>query len=179
MIAEARRRWAALGEPSDVRNIQVQYVGDTNSYVTISPARTGRFAFQGGTLQFDGPTGSLLREESPGSAILRATGFLMEIHLMPFEHRLLRWLFFLGGLMGCVCIATGLLFFVGKRKRRHASQGVRGARLIDALAVTTVSGIVVATLMMLVVHWLLPDDLAVIDRRAGRCGRSGSRGSSH
>ncbi len=165
MIAEAQRRWAALGQPAEVRQIQVIYLGDTNSYASISPARIGRFAFGDGTLHFDGATGRLLPENSSAGAIMRATRFLMDIHLMPFEHWLLRWLFFLGGLAGCVCIATGLLFFVGKRKRRHAAQGVRGARLVDALAVTSVTGMVFATLTMLVVHWLLPDDLALINRR--------------
>lgn len=158
MVAEAQRRWAAMDQPSEVRSISVSYIGDAASYVSIYPQRQGRFAFEDGALYFEGSSGRLIPHQSRDSVILRATGFLIDIHLMPFEHRLLRWLFFIGGLAGCVCIATGLLFFVGKRKRRHAIEGVRGARVVDALAVTTVTGILVATLTALVVNRLLPDD---------------------
>ena len=41
----------------------------------------------------------------------------------------------LGGLAGCVCIATGFVFFVEKRKRAARAAGVSGARWVDALAV--------------------------------------------
>ena len=66
-----------------------------------------------------------------------------------------------------MCIATGFIFFVEKRKRQHATQALRGARWVDALAVTTVTGMLVATLAMLVANRVLPADLA----RARRLGR--------
>jgi hypothetical protein len=56
----------------------------------------------------------------------------------------------LGGLLGCVCIATGFVFFVEKRKRTHAKAGGQGSRVVDALAVTTVTGMVIAAIGMLV-----------------------------
>ena len=68
-------------------------------------------------------------------------------------------MYVLGGLLGAVCIATGFLFFVEKRKRQHARQGQQGARVVDALAVTTVTGMVLAALGILVANRLLPEDL--------------------
>jgi hypothetical protein len=65
----------------------------------------------------------------------------------------------LGGLSGCACIATGFIFFVEKRKRQHAKQGTSGARWVDAFAVATVTGMLVATLGMLIGNRLLPDNL--------------------
>jgi hypothetical protein len=65
----------------------------------------------------------------------------------------------LGGLAGAVCIATGFVFFVEKRKRQHAQQGSQGARIVDALAVTTVTGMVLAALGILVANRLLPETL--------------------
>ena len=85
--------------------------------------------------------------------------FLTGLHLQHFEHWLLRWFYVLGGLSGCVCIATGFIFFVEKRKKQHARDGVSGARWVDALAVATVTGIVVATAAMLVANRVLPVDL--------------------
>ncbi|MCU0956499.1 MAG: PepSY domain-containing protein, partial [Hydrogenophaga sp.] len=66
----------------------------------------------------------------------------------------------LGGLLGCVCIATGFIFFVEKRKQQHAKTGSQGSRVVDALAVTTVTGMVIAAIGMLVTNRLLPPDLA-------------------
>jgi hypothetical protein len=71
----------------------------------------------------------------------------------------LRWFYFMGGMAGCVCIATGFIFFVEKRKRQYAARGESGARWVDALAVTAITGMVVATVAMLVANRLLPFDL--------------------
>jgi hypothetical protein len=65
-----------------------------------------------------------------------------------------------GGLAGCACIVTGFLFFVEKRKRQHARAGTGGARWADAMAVATVTGMLVATLALLVANRLLPEALA-------------------
>ncbi|MCU0764118.1 MAG: PepSY domain-containing protein, partial [Hydrogenophaga sp.] len=66
----------------------------------------------------------------------------------------------LGGLLGCVCIATGFIFFVEKRKQQHAKTGSQGSRVVDAMAVTTVTAMVIAAIGMLVANRLLPADLA-------------------
>jgi len=52
------------------------------------------------------------------------------------------------------------VFFVEKRKRQHASLGLNGARWADALAVTTVTGMVIAATAILLANRLLPEDLA-------------------
>jgi uncharacterized iron-regulated membrane protein len=162
MVVEAQRRWAARGMPGDVGFLSVNHVGDLNSYVSIYRAGTDRVTLLGQPIHFAGPTGQVIREEPPATVIGSINDFLTGLHLQHFEHWLLRWLYVLGGLSGCVCIATGLIFFVGKRKLKHADQGISGARWVDALAVTTVTGMLVATLSMLISNRLLPADL--IDR---------------
>jgi hypothetical protein len=72
---------------------------------------------------------------------------------------LLRWLYVFGGLAGCVCIATGFIFFVEKRKRQHAKVTSQGSRVVDALAVTTVTGMLIAAAGILIANRLLPDTL--------------------
>src|SRR5690606_33610925 len=103
---------------------------------------------------------ALLREDPPPGAVGRTAEFLTGLHLQHFRHWLLRWLYVFGGLAGAACIATGFLFFVEKRKRQHAARGVQGARVVDALAVAAVTGMVLATLGILVANRLLPEDLA-------------------
>jgi uncharacterized iron-regulated membrane protein len=159
MVAEAKRRWAARDMPGEVGLLEVQNVGDANSYVSIYRGGSDRVTLVGQAVHFAGATGQVLHEEPPPNPIKSTQQFLTGLHLQQFEHWLLRWLYVFGGLSGAVCIATGLIFFVNKRRRKHAAQGVRGARLVDAVAVTTVTGTLIATLSMLVINRLLPDTL--------------------
>jgi len=159
MVAEAKRRWAAKDMAGDVGFLSVQHVGDANSYVSVYRAGTDRIALTGEGIHFKASTGEVLREDPPLTPVASVNTFLTGLHLQHFRHWLLRWLYVLGGLSGCACIATGFVFFVEKRKRQHAKQERGGARWVDAFAVTTVPGMLVATLAMLIGNRLLPDDL--------------------
>lgn len=159
MVAEAQRRWHANGKAGDVGFLVLQHVGDANGYVSVYRAGTDRIALVGDGIHFKASTGALIREDPAPTAVGRVSEFLTGLHLQHFRHWLLRWLYVLGGLAGAVCIATGFVFFVEKRKRQHAQQGRQGARVVDALAVTTVTGMVLATLGILVANRLLPEDL--------------------
>jgi uncharacterized iron-regulated membrane protein len=160
MVTEAKRRWAARGMAGEVGFLTVQHVGDANSYVSIFRAGSDRVSLVGQGVHFEGPTGRVIREDPPPAAASSINEFLTGLHLQHFRHWLLRWLYVLGGLAGCACIATGFIFFVEKRKRQHAEHGIGGARWVDALAVTTVTGMVIAALAILVANRLLPAELA-------------------
>lgn len=159
MVAEAQRRWAAKGMAGDVGFLAVQHVNDANGYVSVYRAGTDRISLVGEGIHFKASTGEVLREDPPRTAVDSINTFLTGLHLQHFRHWVLRWLYVLGGLMGCVCIATGFVFFVEKRKKQHARQGTQGSRVVDALAVTTVTGMLVATLGILIANRLLPETL--------------------
>jgi uncharacterized iron-regulated membrane protein len=163
MVAEAKRRWAKRDMPGDVGFLAVTHVGDKNGYVTVYRAGSDRVTLVGQAIHFEATTGRVIYEEPPPSAVSAVAEFLTGLHLQHFKHWLLRWLYVFGGLSGCVCIATGLVFFVGKRKHRHAADGVGGARWMDALAVATVTGTVLATLGILIANRCLPVELAQRD----------------
>ena len=159
MVAEAQRRWEAAGKAGDVGFLVLMHVGDANGYVSVYRAGTDRIALVGDGIHFKASTGELIREDPAATPVAKAAEFLTGLHLQHFRHWLLRWLYVFGGLMGAVCIATGFVFFVEKRKRQHARVGSQGVRIVDALAVTTVTGMVLAALGILVANRLLPDDL--------------------
>ncbi len=159
MVANAKERWKERGMPGEVGYLTVNHVGDANSYVSVYRAGSDRVTLVGQAVHFSGPTGRLLYEEPAPSVVAGINDFLTGLHLQHFKHWLLRWLYVLGGLSGCACIATGLIFFVGKRRRRHATVGIAGARWVDALAVTTVTGMLTATLAILVANRLLSSGL--------------------
>jgi uncharacterized iron-regulated membrane protein len=158
MVAEAQRRWAARNMPGEVGLLTINHVGDKNSTVSIFRAGSDRVTLVGQGVHFEAPSGRVLREDPPPTAVTGINEFLTGLHLQHFRHWLLRWLYVLGGLLGCVCITTGFIFFVEKRKQQHAKAGVGGARIVDALAVTTVTGMVIATIAMLVLNRALPPD---------------------
>ena len=159
MVAQARQRWEDRGKAGDVGFLLLMHVGDANGYVSVYRAGTDRIALVGDGIHFKASSGELIREDPPATAVARMAEFLTGLHLQHFRHWLLRWLYVFGGLAGAVCIATGFIFFVEKRKRQHAQQGSQGARVVDALAVAAVTGMVLATLGILVANRLLPEDM--------------------
>ncbi len=159
MVVEAKRRWAARGMPGEVGFLQLIHVGDRDAYVSLFRAGSDRVTLVGQAIHFDATSGRVIHEEPAPSVVASINDFLTGLHLQHFEHWLLRWFYVLGGLAGAVCIATGFVFFVEKRKRQHAKAGVGGARWADAMAVATVLGMLVAALAMLVANRVLPDEL--------------------
>lgn len=161
MVAEAQRRWRERGEAGEVGYLELAHVGDANGTVSVYRAGTDRVALLGEGIHFNASTGKMIHEDPPATATGNLSEFLTGLHLQQFRHWLLRWLYVLGGLAGAVCIATGFVFFVEKRKRQrqHALRGSQGARVVDALAVASVTGMVLATLGILVANRLLPEDM--------------------
>lgn len=159
MVAEAQRRWASKGMAGEVGSLILTHVGDANGRVSIFRAGTDRIVSMSEGIHFKASTGEILREDPPQTAVAEVADFLVGLHLQHFRHWLLRWLYMLGGLMGTTCIATGLIFFVGKRKEQHARLGGQGSRVVDALAVTTITGMLIATMNLLNANRLLPETL--------------------
>jgi uncharacterized iron-regulated membrane protein len=159
MVEEARRRWAARGMAGEVGELEVTHYGDANGYVSISRAGTDRVTLTGQGIHFRASTGEVIHEDPPPTTTGGIADWLTGLHLQHFRHWMLRWFYVLGGLAGCVCIATGFIFFVEKRKRQHAKSGSSGVRWVDALAVTAVTGMLIAAATMLVANRLLPENL--------------------
>ena len=160
MVAEAKRRWALREMPGEVGLLRIEHLGDRNGYVSVFRAGSDQVALVGQGVHFEAATGRVIREDPPPSSVKSINEFLTGLHLQHFEHWLLRWFYVLGGLAGCVCIATGFVFFVEKRKKQHAKSGSGGSRVVDALAVTTVTGMLIAAASILVLNRVLPVDLA-------------------
>ena len=157
MVAEAKRIWAARDMPGEVGLLTIEHLNDANGYVSIYRAGSDRVALVGEGIHFKASTGELLREDPASDPIGAVNQFLTGLHLQHFEHWALRWLYVAGGLLGCMCIATGFVFFVEKRKQEHALRGLQGCRLVDAMAVTTVIGMLLAAVSMLAANRLLPE----------------------
>ena len=152
MVGQASREWGG-GSPQLLR---VFHPGDANAYVEVRRSFVDdRVTMPVDALYFDAGTGAVLSRHT-AQPVMNAHRFITGFHFIQFDHWLLRWLYFALGLTGCVLIATGFLFWLESRRKRHAQLGFRGVRLVEGLTIGSVSGIVAATFTFFVVNRLLP-----------------------
>jgi hypothetical protein len=152
MAVAAARLWPGEG----VRTVFIRHPGDAGAYVQVERPFDDHVARRNETAFFDAGTGRLLRHRTELPPVKAAQRVIMGFHLVHFRHWTLRWIYFGLGLVGCVLIATGYLFWLESRRRKHAQLGLTGVRVVDGLTVGSVTGIVIATLAFFVVNRLLP-----------------------
>lgn len=152
MVAEASRLWN--GDPP--RSLVIRNPGDAAAVVQVDRTNEDGVVAALDTVSFDGTTGMLLHQRVGSAPVLTAQRFIVGFHWIQFRHWTLRWLYFGLGLVGCVLIASGYLFWLESRRKKHQQLGLRGVRLVEGLAVGSVTGIVIATLSFFVVNRLLP-----------------------
>jgi hypothetical protein len=155
MTAEAKRLWGGAAASLVI----VWHPGDAAGYVEMRRSNDDVVSFPPGERFFDSSTGMRLSHREP-LPVASAQHFVAGLHLVHFRHWTLRWLYFALGLSGCVLIATGSLFWLERRRKRHAELGLAGLRISEGLTIGSVSGIVIATLSFFIVNRLLPSDIA-------------------
>ncbi|MHB1369958.1 MAG: PepSY-associated TM helix domain-containing protein [Pseudomonadaceae bacterium] len=165
MLRQAAQRWEQDGQPGAAYQLRVWHPGDRAAFVEIRRSFAREVSMNVDRLIFDGVTGALLQQHRT-PPVVGVQRFLTGLHFIQFEHWTLRWLYFAGGLGGCLLIGSGLLFWAGARRARHARQGRSGARLVEALTVAACVGLVIATLTFFVANRLLPVEIAAPARRA-------------
>jgi hypothetical protein len=124
--------------------------------VQIGRLDEGNVSFTYDVAYFDGPSGRLIDHRAGTPPVMSAVRFIGGLHLIQFRHWSLRWLYFGLGLAGCVLIATGYLFWLESRRKKHAQLGLSGVPIVEGLTIGSVTGIVIATLAFFGVNRLLP-----------------------
>lgn len=152
MTVEAERLWSGETPTS----IAVYHPGDAAAYVAIRRPYDARVTAVGDVAYFDAATGTLLHEWSAHRPVTTAQRFIAGLHLIQFRHWTLRWIYFALGLSGCVMIATGFLFWLESRRKKHAQFALPGVRIVEGLTIGSTVGIVFATLAFFVTNRLLP-----------------------
>jgi len=163
MLAQASAHWggAAAGR------ITVHHPNDANAVVAITRAEGPRLSYDQPSMQFNGATGALIATYGDvPQAAAETRGVLYGLHVGRFANPLLRALFFLSGLAGCVMVATGLLLWAVKERQKYAKvlrKGGRigfGLRLVDGLNLGAVAGLPAAMAAFFWANRLLPVGLA-------------------
>lgn len=156
LIATATERWRG----GSVGRIVIHNPGDRSATVRIVRSDTDTISVAPQSVTFDGATGAMIAASPPPGPAVQTRSVLYGLHLARFSDVTLRWLFFVSGIAGTVMVATGLVLWVVKRRRKHAGHPAFGHRLVEALNVGTVAGLVIAVGAYFWGNRLLPPDLA-------------------
>ena len=158
IASEAKRLW---GEGSP-RSLIVFHPGDVASYVAILRPYEGDVGAYSEIAYFDASTGALLHHQRNVLPVMTAQRFIVGFHMVQFRHWTLRWVYFALGLLGCVLIGTGYLFWLESRRKRHAQLGLSGVAIVEALTVASTTGIIAATFVFFIANRLLPSGATVL-----------------
>lgn len=121
---------------------------------------------------FDGATGAVLSMQRPDAqapfAMEDIHAAMESLHFARFGGWGMRWLYFFGGLLGTLMIATGAILFTSKRRKKSANEFGPATsavyRVIQSLNIAAIAGIAVACIAYFYANRLLP--AAMVDRSA-------------
>ncbi|MEW5056869.1 MAG: PepSY-associated TM helix domain-containing protein [Cycloclasticus sp.] len=153
-LNDAEHRWGA----GQVAYINIDNPNNANARVEVNQ-RQPYGLHDGFELTYDGVSGELLH--SVGENISGYTGFrdvMLNLHEGLFSGIVLRWLYFLSGLMGAGMIATGMILWARKRRKQaqKSGQASKGLILIEQLNVGTIVGLPIAIAVYFWANRLIP-----------------------
>ena len=154
MLAQAQRHFG--GAP--IGRTYIFNPGDKAAVVTIYPVETGSIGYLPAEISFDGATGQVLKAWIEDRAGIRTYQTIYGLHMAHFAPLLTRWLYFVGGAMLTLAIATGMLLWIVKRRER-APLSI-GNRLLERLNVGGLAGVPIGMVMFLIANRLLPIGMA-------------------
>lgn len=97
---------------------------------------------------------------SPSSSIIAFNNVLEQIHQQLYAGPLARAIYFLGGLLGCIMIATGSVMWVQKReKRKRNAEPTKGVLRAKFLNVATIVGLPASMLVAFWANRIIPASL--------------------
>lgn len=152
IAADARRLW----NDSPLRYMTIRHAGDAGSVVQVGRLEEAGVSSTYDQAYFEGPTGKLISYSAGTLPVMDVQRFLSGLHFIQFRHWTLRWVYFVLGLAGCVMIATGFLFWLESRRKKHAQLGLNSVRIVEGLAVGSITGLMLATVAFFVANRLLP-----------------------
>ena len=158
----AERHWG----PAPVRTATIYHPGDRHARVVFRRTHVDPVS-NGGRMVFDGATGELLERFDRRSGPMVVNQALLGLHEGLFAGPVLRWIYFLTGLLGTAMVGTGLVLWTVKRKAKAAAgSGLSPSaiRVIERLNVGTIAGLPIAIAAYFWANRLLPVGLA--DRAA-------------
>ncbi|MEM6857351.1 MAG: PepSY-associated TM helix domain-containing protein [Pseudomonadota bacterium] len=156
-VGEVEAMWAARSPGSEPKAdfINIQLANDANAYLTVREVFPSRAVSMNKNITSVGlAEGAILSDVGDGPA-KSSYAWLAGAHFIQFDSWALRALYFAGGLLGALMIASGLMFWIQSRIRKGAMEP-RSVRIVRALSIGSISGIILASGVYLVANRLIP-----------------------
>ncbi|NQZ23493.1 MAG: PepSY domain-containing protein [Colwellia sp.] len=156
ILADVEQRW---GE-NQIAYIGIENRGDINAHIEL-----GLHGYDGlddkPSLTYNAVNGELQHVSQGGrtpSAAKKFYDLMIMLHEGKFSGSILRWLYFISGLMGAGMIATGMILWATKRRERADKKGYasKGLILVERLNVGSIVGLLIAIAVYFWVNRLLP-----------------------
>jgi uncharacterized iron-regulated membrane protein len=156
MLREAERRFG--GAPFS--RVSIANPADAASVVTVYRSDAAQIGATTAEVSFDGPSGRLIGAWAETRPAVGTYAVIYGLHMGRFANGLLRWLYFLGGAMLTLAVASGMILWVVKRRERAPLS--LGNRIVERLNVGVLVGVPIGFAAYLCANRLLPPGL--VDR---------------
>lgn len=147
-----------------VSGLTIKNPGRSDARIEARPVLGNRIELTKGlSMTFDGVTGKVLRPPTESRVSLLTQKVMSGLHFAQFGGYPMRWLYFVCGLASCAMIATGLVLFTVKRRRRLDNEGALAAllyRAAERVNIAVVAGLSLACIAFMWSNRLLPAELA-------------------
>ena len=157
LLAKAREVMGPL------RGVSITNPGKDNAEIQIRALLGNRIALtKGSGMRFDGVTGEQLSGPREMRNSVLTHQVISGMHFAQFGGYSMRWVYFICGLVSSAMIASGLVLFTVKRRRKYASEGRVAQvlyRLVEAINVTVMAGLSLACISLLWGNRLLPSGM--------------------
>ncbi|PRB77530.1 PepSY domain-containing protein [Pseudomonas sp. MYb185] len=150
LIEDARQHW----QTSDIGWVIVEHPHDASSIVSVRRLDPSRIGSPQDALSYDAFTGELLNQQQAPSAY-RAYIWLVGLHMAQFGGQIVRVLYGLLGLAGCMMLVAGNNVWLRKRAKRQSP----GLTLVRALNTAVFFGLPIASLALLWGNRFIPSEL--------------------
>ncbi|WP_374406391.1 PepSY-associated TM helix domain-containing protein [Pelagerythrobacter sp.] len=157
LVERAERSWGA-----EAGGLRVLNPGDRTARVIVSSAPDTRMSARPRTLTFDGTTGEIVDAHDPDGAAAATESTMIGLHAGRFASAVLRALYFVSGVAGCVMVASGLILWTVKRRAKlpEPDRPHFGFRLVEKLNVAAIAGLPLAIAVYFLANRLLPLGIA-------------------
>ena len=158
VLAQAQQRLGAIS------GVGISHPGTAAARIEVRPTLGYRIALsKGQSMVFDGVSGELLRDVPDMRPAVLTQRVMAGLHFAQFGGYSMRWVYFLCGLISSAMIATGLVLFCVKRRRKYAAASASAQRwyqVAESFNVAFVAGLMLACVGLLWANRLLPVELA-------------------
>lgn len=149
----------------DIGFVQVQQPDKRNALINFMRRVDDRMLAITDRATFDGVTGEWLVSKTKWDTQATIMRSFVGLHIGKFGGYPMAWGYFIFGLIGCVMIATGLIFFTIKRRFKYEQEWGNNRdffRAAEAINIAVITGCIIASISYLWANRLLP--LALKDR---------------